>query len=247
MRRLALVVLASFSPGLAQAATPTADELLAAMDEVLQFDTRTSTATMEVIDARRTRSYRMTTYARGQDDAAVLYLEPAREKGTKLLRKEDNLWLYMPRAERVQKISGHMLRQGMMGSDMSYEDMLEAADFEEKYEAEVIGEEETGGRPCWKLEARARDDSVSYPRRLIWIDKENMMPLRQELFALSGMMLKTWIMSDIERVSGRPVARRVEISDQLKQDSRTVFSLEEVSFDVELEGEVFTRRWLERN
>ena len=50
----------------------------------------------------------------------------------------------MPRAERVQKISGHMLRQGMMGSDMSYEDMLEAADFEEKYEAEVVGEEETG-------------------------------------------------------------------------------------------------------
>ena len=152
----------------------------------------------------------------------------------------------MPRAERVQKISGHMLRQGMMGSDMSYEDMLEAADFEEKYEAEVIGEEETGGRPCWKLEARARDDSVSYPRRLIWIDKQNMMPLRQELFALSGMMLKTWIMSEIERVSGRPVARRMEISDQLKQNSRTVFSLEEVSFGVELESEIFTRRWLER-
>jgi outer membrane lipoprotein-sorting protein len=246
MRRLALVVLASFSPCLAPAVTPTADELLAAMDEVLQFDTRTSTATMEVIDARRTRSYKMKTYARGQDDAAVLYLEPAREKGTKMLRKEDNLWLYMPRAERVQKISGHMLRQGMMGSDMSYEDMLEAADFEERYEAEVIGEEETAGRPCWKLEARARDDSVSYPRRLIWIDKQNMMPLRQELFALSGMMLKTWIMSEIEMVSGRPVARRMEISDQLKQDSRTVFLLEEISFGVELESEIFTRRWLER-
>ena len=91
MRRLALAVLAVFSPGLAPAATPTAEELLAAMDEVLQFDTRTSTATMEVIDARRTRSYRMKSYARGQDDAAVLYLEPAREKGTKLLRKDDNL------------------------------------------------------------------------------------------------------------------------------------------------------------
>ena len=69
MRRLALVALASFSPGLAPAATPTADELLAAMDEVLQFDTRTSTATMKVIDARRIRSYRMKTYARGQDSA----------------------------------------------------------------------------------------------------------------------------------------------------------------------------------
>jgi hypothetical protein len=59
MRWLALVALAVFSPGLAQ--TPTADELLAAMDEVLQFDTRTSTATMEVIDARRIRSYLMET------------------------------------------------------------------------------------------------------------------------------------------------------------------------------------------
>ena len=46
---------------------------------------------MEVIDARRTRSYRMKTYARGQDAAAVLSLEPAREKGTKMLQKEDNL------------------------------------------------------------------------------------------------------------------------------------------------------------
>ena len=61
MTRLGLVVLDSLSPCLASAQTPTAEELLAAMDEVLQFDTRTSTATMEVIDARRTRSYRMTT------------------------------------------------------------------------------------------------------------------------------------------------------------------------------------------
>ena len=38
---------------------------------------------------------------------------------------------------------------------MSYEDMLEAADFEERYEARVVGEEETNGRPCWKLEGRA--------------------------------------------------------------------------------------------
>jgi putative ABC transport system permease protein len=58
---------------------------------------------------------------------------------------------------------------------------------------------------------------------------------------------KTSIMSEIEMVLGRPVARRMEISDQLKQNSRTVFLLEEVSFDVELESEVFTRRWLERN
>ena len=96
-------------------------------------------------------------------------------------------------------------------------------------------------------QARRRDEHSAALDSLIWIDKQSMMPLRQELFALSGMMLKTWIMPEIEMVSGRPVARRMEISDQLKQDSRTLFLLEDVSFDVELESEVFTRRWLERN
>jgi negative regulator of sigma E activity len=152
----------------------------------------------------------------------------------------------MPRVERTQKISGHMLRQGMMGSDFSYEDMMQAADFEEMYEAEVIGEEETAGRPCWKIEATARENSVSYPRRLIWIDKLNKVPLRQELFALSGMMLKVWTMSDIKMISGRPVPMSMELADQLKEGSKTLFRLEEVSFGVELESEVFSKRWLER-
>lgn len=233
-------------PGFALAKMPTAKELLSAMDDVLQFETRTSTATMQVIDSRSTRTYKMKTFARGQDEAAILYLEPAREKGTKMLKKGDNLWLYMPRAERTQKISGHMLRQGMMGSDFSYEDMMQAADFEEMYEANVIGEENTAGRPCWKLEAKARDDSVSYPRRLIWIDKKNKVPLRQELFALSGMKLKVWTMSDIKMISGRPVPMQMELADQLKQGSKTQFKLEEVSFGVKLEREVFSKRWLER-
>jgi len=60
------------------------------------------------------------------------------------------------------------------------------------------------------------------------------------------MMLKVWTMSEIEMVSGRAVATRMEIADQLKQGSKTVFLLEEVSFGVELESETFSRRWLER-
>ena len=225
---------------------PTASELLRAMDQNLQFDTRTTASQMVVEDPRRTRRYDMVTFGRGKDDAAIEYLAPAREKGTKMLKKGDNLWIYMPRAERTQKISGHMLRQGMMGSDVSYEDMMQAADFEEMYEAKVVGEGEKDGRACWKMEARARDDSVTYPKRVIWIDQEHRLPLSQELFALSGVLLKTWTMSDIEIIEGRPVAKRMEISDALRTGSRTTLIVEKVTFGIKLKNEVFTRRWLER-
>lgn len=230
----------------AAATPPTADELLDAMDRTLQFETRTATATMTVEDGRRTRRYTMKTYSRGQDEAAVEYQAPARDRGTKMLKQGDNLWLYMPRAERVQKISGHMLRQGMMGSDMSYEDMMEAADFRKKYTATLLGAEETAGRLCWKVEARAKDRSVSYPRRVIWIDQETSVPLRQELYALSDMLLKTWLMEDLRQVEGRWVPLRMVVRDELRRGSRTTFVLDRVSFGVKLRREVFSRRWLER-
>jgi len=251
MKRFALsLFLALAPPALAQDPAadeqPTASELLAAMDGNLQFDTRSSTTTMEVVDSRRTRSYSMITFGRGEDEAAIEYLAPERDKGTKMLKRGDNLWLYMPRAERVQKISGHMLRQGMMGSDISYEDMMQGSDFEEMYQATVVGSEELDGRTCWKIEAIARDETVSYPKRVIWVDAEWLVPTKQELFALSGMLLKTWTMTDVREIDGKQVPHRMEVSDALREGSKTVIQAEDVSFGIELEDEVFDRRWLER-
>jgi outer membrane lipoprotein-sorting protein len=233
-------------PALAQETAPTASELLAAMDDNLQFETRTSTTTMQVITSRRTREYKMLTYGRGLDEAAVEYLAPDREKGTRMLKRTDELWLYMPRAERTQKISGHMLRQGMMGSDISYEDMMESNDFEEMYEATVLGAEEVDGRPCWKVEAIARNDTVTYPKRVFWVDKEYLIPARQELYALSGMMLKVWTMTEVQQNGDRWVPMHMEIADQLREGSKTVLDVEDLNFGVALEDEVFSKRWLER-
>ena len=245
-----LVIMLAASAGVAETAKegdlPSADELLAAIDQNLQFDTRKATTVMQVIDARRTREFRMLAYGRGQDEAAVEYLAPVRDRGTKMLKQGDNLWLYMPRAERVQRISGHMLRQGMMGSDVSYEDMMEGAEFAEMYDAVVKGSEEVEDRPCWRMEAAARDDSVTYPKRIIWVDKELMVPVRQELYALSGMLLKTWTMTEIEQIDGRNVPTRMEIADQWRKGSKTVLKMSDISFGIEIEDEIFSLRWLER-
>ena len=75
---------------------------------------------------------------------------------------------------------------------------------------------------------------------------ETLMPLKQELFALSGMKMKTWTMGDIREVEGRQVAYKMVIADELKQGSKTVITVDDVTFGVELEAEVFSRRWLER-
>lgn len=228
-------------------AGPTVDDILAGIDRNLVFESRTSTLTMTVEGDKRARSFEMLSYGRGTTDSAMEYLAPARDKGTRMLKLGDELWMYMPSVDKVQKISGHMLRQGMMGSDISYEDMMASTELRKLYSAKVAGEEAVGGRPCWKLEMTARDSSISYPKRFSWVDQELYIPIQQQLFAVSGMLLKTWVMKDIKDFpGGRRFPTRMEVVDELKKTSKTILSFRDLSFGVALPEEVFSQRWLER-
>ena len=226
---------------------PTAEQLLGGIDENLTFESRTSTVTMTVKTARRTRSYEMRTYGRGASEAAIEYLAPVRDKGTRILRKSGEVWMYLPSVERTQKISGHMLREGMMGSDVSYEDMTSASSWRDAYQATVEGEDTIDGRRCYKMVMVANDESITYPKRVAWVDAETKIPIRQELYAVSGMLVKTWTMTDVrEYEGGRRFPSTMKISDALQAGSETVLELTDITFGVALEDEVFSVRWLER-
>lgn len=231
----------------AQGKPPTAEELLERMDRNMTFDARRVRMTMVVESPNRTRTYEMVSYGRGEEDAAIEYVAPAREKGTKMLKLGDELWIFLPRVERVQKISGHMLRQGMMGSDMSYEDLMAARELRSRYDSKVVGEAVVDGRPCWKLEMKAKDASVTYARRVSCLDKETAIPLEQQLYAVSGMLLKTWTMSDVKPyVGGRVYPTRMTVRDHVKKDSVTKLEFKELEFGIDFPAEVFSLRWLER-
>ncbi|MBM4366757.1 MAG: outer membrane lipoprotein-sorting protein [Deltaproteobacteria bacterium] len=243
MQKLLLALALAF-PSLASAIT--VDEMLDHVDKNLTYDSRESSVRMTVVKSGTTKSYLMHSFGRGAEEMAMEYLEPARDKGTKMLKKNDELWMWLPSVEKTQKISGHMLRQGMMGSDMSYEDLMEQSTWRDAYTGTVVGEETLDGRKVWKVDLKAKDTTVSYPRRLIWVDQASYIPLKQELYALSGMLLKTWTMSDIRTVGDRQFAYKMVVEDKVQKNSRTEITFESVAFAVPLEEEVFSTRWLER-
>lgn len=242
----AMTGIGALAPAVAQAGEVALEAVLDGVDKNLTFDSRTSTVKMTVEAAKRTREYQMKTMGRGTTESAVEYLAPARDKGTKMYRKDDELWMFMPAVERVQKISGHALRQGVMGSDMSYEDLTSAAKLRETYDAKLLREEALEGKDCWVLELTAKSDGATYARRVAWVEKATYVPLKQELFAVSGMLLKTWEMSDVKEMEGRHVPMKMTIADQVKKGSTTTVEMSDVAFGVALEDEVFSQRWLER-
>jgi negative regulator of sigma E activity len=163
------------------------------------------------------------------------------DKGTKFLKREDDLWMFFPDAEEIIKISGHMLNQGMMGSDFSYQDVMEADKLTDLYDFKIIKEEEFEGRPCYVLEGIAREGvKVSYYRRISWVDKERFIGLKEELYAESGRILKETKANVIEEIEGRWVPTNSVMENKLRKDTYTEFIITQIKFNLEIPEETFS-------
>ena len=201
---------------------------------------------MTVTTGRRIKVYEMQSYGKGKEEAAIEFFSPARDKGTKMLKKNNELWMYLPSIEKTQKISGHMLRQGLMGSDMSYEDLLETTQLSEYYTANVIGLATVNERPCYQMEMIAKSEETTYAKRVSCIDTEHFVPVQEKLYAVSGMLLKEWTMTDVKDFNGRKFPTTIVVEDKLQQNSVTTIEFISLEFSVPLQEEVFNKRWLER-
>ncbi len=197
-----VIFLLSFSFLLGQSDEMTVQDIIKAMDDNLNAKSRVLTSKMIVHGRRTSRTIESRNWVVGIDQAFTEYLSPPREAGTKMLKLFDKLWTYSPQTDRVIQISGHMLRQSVMGSDMSYNDMMEDRPLEELYEATLEGSIDIDGRDHWIMFLEARVKGLSYPKRRAWIDKEYLLPMKEELYAKSGKLLKTSTMDGIKKVQG---------------------------------------------
>ena len=226
--------------------TPDAADILKKIDANTIAGNRTATTTMIVHGRRGDRIMTAKSWIEGSQKSFSEYLAPAREKGTKMLKLDDQLWMYSPQSDRIIRIAGYMLRQSMMGSDFSYEDMLEDRRLSDTYQAEVLGSEAIGDRDCWVLQLTAKVEDVSYHSRRIWVDKERMLALREDRFAKSGKLLKTTEIPDVFKVEGRWYPKWIIFKDMLKRGKGTEIRIENIEFNVKIPAYRFSKAALKR-
>ena len=99
-------------------------DIVKAIDKNLNAESRIITSKMVVRGRRNSRTIESKNWVVGTELAFTEYLSPPREAGTKMLKLGEKLYTYSPQTDRVIQISGHMLRQSVMGSDMSYNDTV---------------------------------------------------------------------------------------------------------------------------
>jgi outer membrane lipoprotein-sorting protein len=225
--------------------TPDAAELLRRVDDNEIYTTIEYEGEMIVEYQGRCFVKTLQAWGRENSDSFIEFTNPE-DRGTKYLKKSGRLYVYSPDTEEVMLLSGHMLKESMMGSDMSYEDTVENEKLSTRYNPVLLGSDRWNGRDCWVLDLTAKKRTESYPKQKLWIDKEHGDCLHYELFALSGAKLKEYHLLKAEVFGGRRFPVEIEFQDLLRRGSKTTMIMRNVVMDRPIADSVFSQRNLTR-
>jgi outer membrane lipoprotein-sorting protein len=244
-KRILFVVMILIVGGFVFSQAPTAAELLARVDNNEIYSTIEYDGELIIEYQGRRYVKTMKAWGKGSTDSFIEFTNPE-DRGTKYLQTRGRLYVYSPDTEGVMLISGHMLKESMMGSDMSYEDTINNDTLSGRYDPVLAGSETWNGRDSWVLELNAKKKTESYPKRKLWIDKETGDMLHYELYALSGAKLKEFNLLKVETLAGRRFPIEMEVRDLLRKDSKTTFRMKNAVLDKPIADSVFSQRNLSR-
>ncbi len=198
---------------------------------------------------RRTFIYESWSKDRGEKNL-VRYREPRRVKdqAVLMLNNADDIWMYFPRTQRVRKLATHAKKQKMQGSDFSYEDMGSGDAFIDDYSSKRLKDEKKERQDCYKVELTRKPESdISYSRLIMWVIKENFVPIVIDYYDenVPTLLEKTMVQSDIRIIDDIPTAMKVVMHNK-NDNTQTELELLDVRYNLELEDKMFTERNLKK-
>ena len=236
---LAFTLFAGFAATTYAQDPPSAREIVRRLEANRTYDTSRAEVTMIIEDRFGRRESTMVSWSRGADEALIEFTSAA-ERGQKVLRTENEIYLYYPDAAELVRLQGAALRESMLGSDVSYEDLTGGKTLLDTYEVSFAGRDTVDGHPTYKIEMEAKSRNVAYPKQTVWVDTELFVARRSEQYALSGRLLKTEEFYDIREIEGYRVPMRTVISDAMKRNSSTTIRIQELEVGIRVDADRFS-------
>lgn len=230
----------------------TADDIIQKVND--QFNTETSYGKSKmtiVTTSGQKRTFVQESWSKDKGEKnLVRYLEPRRVKdqAVLMLNHANDIWMFFPRTQRVRKLATHAKKQKMQGSDFSYEDMGSGDAFIDDFTSKRLEDEQKEGQDCYKLELiRKQESGSSYSRLIMWIIKENFLPVVIDYYDEKDptYLLKTMVASDFRVIDGIPTSMKVVMFNQ-NDNTQTEMEILEMKYNITLTDDMFTERSLKK-
>ena len=156
------------------------------------------------------------------------------------LQEDDDRWLYMPALDLVKRIAAGDKRTSFVGSDFLYEDVSGRSLEEDTHQ--LI---ETNDRFFVVKNVPKKPDTVEFGYYNVAIDRKNFVPMKMEFYDKQGKLHRVIESEKVEVIQDFPTVIKSSVSD-LKTGSKTEMEFGDVKYDIGLEEDIFTERYLRR-
>ncbi|MFC2175921.1 outer membrane lipoprotein-sorting protein [Bacteroidota bacterium] len=225
----------------------TALEIVKKADELTRGASSEGEMTIQIVRPKWSREMKMKTWTLGTDYSLMLITAPAKEKGTVMLKREKEVWNWIPSIERTVKLPPSMMMQSWMGTDLTNDDLVRQSSIVVDYKHELLKDSVIQGRTCWKLKLTAKPNApVVWGHILVWVSKADFIQMRTEFYDEDGYLVNIFNAYDIKEIDGRTMATKMEMIPVEEPGNKTIIITNNIKFDTGVKEDYFNTNQMKR-
>lgn len=239
-----LAMMIIFMPGKdTKAQDPTALEIIQKSIDKLNGESSIGTMKMTVVRPSWSREVTMKNWSMTDEYYLILITAPVKDKGQTFLKRDTDMWNWMPSISKMIKIPPSMMSQSWMGSDFTNDDLVKMNSYVNQYTHNTIGEEVVEGMNCYKIELIPKPDApVVWGKVVAWISKEEFYQLRLEFYDEDMCLVNKQESSEIKQFSDRKLPSKMVMTPVDEPGNQTIIEIMENDFNVDIKESFFSQQ-----
>ncbi|MBP6978893.1 MAG: outer membrane lipoprotein-sorting protein [Bacteroidales bacterium] len=225
--------------------TLTATEIVRKAQDKVNGSSSRGIMKMTIVRPGWSREVTMKTWSLGTDFSMIYITSPAKDVGQVFLKRDNDMWNWIPSINRMIKIPPSMMGQSWMGSDFTNDDLVKMNSMVDDYQHQITGSEVIDGYECYIIELVPKPEAtVVWGKIRVWISKKEYFELRAEYYDEDGVLANYMTGGDIKLMGDRMLpARMVMIPmDTEKEGHETRLEMVEMQFNVKIAEDFFSQQ-----
>jgi outer membrane lipoprotein-sorting protein len=217
------------------------------MDSKLRGAQSRADITMTIVRPSWERSIRMKTWSLGTEYSMILITEPARDQGIAYLKRDNEIWNWVPNIGRTIKLPPSMMMQSWMGSDFTNDDLVRESSVVTDYTHSFGEDADIDGYQTYQVILTPKPDApVVWGEVRTWVTREEYIQLKTEFYDEEGYLVSTMQASEIKDFQGRKLASRMEMIPLDEPGNKTILTYNDLSFEEAITESFFNVQQMRR-
>lgn len=224
-----------------------AGAILEIIDDLWRSSSSTARLQMIVKTENYTRTMIMESWTQGKEKSLVRIVSPLKERGTVSLKNNNTMYTYLPKTDRVIRLTSGMMMGSWMGSHFTNDDLIKESRLSEDYNPKITFEGIRAGKRIIEFELIPKPEApVVWGKIAITVLADEYLPVVSTYYDEDMVLARTLKFDDIREMGGRNLPAVLHMTPADKPDEYTELVYLEIEFDTDVPDSQFSIMQLRR-